>query len=251
MPQPIDPPDRNAAIRRSIEQSINGTPGWQVICETTGGEQRTSYTVGLYSRLRHPELFVAGLDHDNAIALLNGLGRMIQKRGIGFEPGVRYYDIIEDGRPIMFRPLVGRQERSIAEIAWIDGYYKWPVPAWQVYIADNQGRFPWEDGHISFHSGSQAFVSAGAAADTGHIARLDEYGRDKYMDSPRTPYADKLSPEDQIDAEETVAAIVFNYEYADPDTRPSEDAAAEIGRRATRAILRRFRPDFFESPSGT
>jgi hypothetical protein len=52
-------------------------------------------------------------------------------------------------------------------------------------------------------------------------------------------YNANLSPDDQIEAEEAIAAAIFDG----LDERPSEDEAAELGRTVLLLVLERFRPD--------
>lgn len=56
------------------------------------------------------------------------------------------------------------------------------------------------------------------------------------------PYNDSLNAADQIDAEENVAAIIFDH----PEVECGEHTATKLGRTIVYAVLRRFRPDLFE-----
>jgi hypothetical protein len=56
-------------------------------------------------------------------------------------------------------------------------------------------------------------------------------------------YNDKLHPEEQIDAEEQIASILFD----DVDIEISEEVAQDTARRILSVILERFRPDLMEA----
>lgn len=57
-------------------------------------------------------------------------------------------------------------------------------------------------------------------------------------------YNSKLEINEQISAEERIAAIIFDYEPEHGEYhRPDENDCAELGRRILRRILQQFRPD--------
>lgn len=56
-------------------------------------------------------------------------------------------------------------------------------------------------------------------------------------------YSDDLDPDEQVDAEEEVTAIIFEGQGFEG----SEEEAAELGRKVLYSVLSRFRPDLFDT----
>jgi hypothetical protein len=72
-------------------------------------------------------------------------------------------------------------------------------------------------------------------------------------DEPKVPYSARLSAEDQVDAEEMVAALVAKTDAkcgGDPNWPEmgyiDDETAQEAGRNILYAVLRKFRSDLFE-----
>lgn len=40
----------------------------------------------------------------------------------------------------------------------------------------------------------------------------------------------------QVDYEEAVASLIFDYEYTDPEDRPPEEACTELGRKIIKVL---------------
>jgi hypothetical protein len=59
------------------------------------------------------------------------------------------------------------------------------------------------------------------------------------------PYSNRLDADDQVTAEEEIAATIFDKMRAS-DLLIHEDTAAELGRTILNLVLERFRPDLFE-----
>ena len=62
-------------------------------------------------------------------------------------------------------------------------------------------------------------------------------------------YNDKLYAAHQIEAEERIAAMIFDCEAEDAKGDPirlPEGECAQLGRDILKAVLTRFRPDFFD-----
>lgn len=57
-------------------------------------------------------------------------------------------------------------------------------------------------------------------------------------------YNDNLDPEDQVDAEEALASILFD----ELGQVPSEEDCAEVSKKLLLWVLERFRPDLCEPP---
>ena len=55
-------------------------------------------------------------------------------------------------------------------------------------------------------------------------------------------YNDTFNASDQIDAEERIAALLFD------DAEVSEEQSADLGRQILRLVLAQFRPDLFRPP---
>jgi hypothetical protein len=53
----------------------------------------------------------------------------------------------------------------------------------------------------------------------------------------------RFSPEAQVEAEEMIASIIFDFAYPDGEEAPGEESCAEMGRRILRSVMERFRPD--------
>ncbi len=56
-------------------------------------------------------------------------------------------------------------------------------------------------------------------------------------------YSDKLDPDDQITAEESIASIIFDYTSG----LIEEEDCAELGRKILREVLREFRPELIRN----
>ena len=61
------------------------------------------------------------------------------------------------------------------------------------------------------------------------------------------PYNEHLDPEDQVDAEEMIAAMVFDRAQ---EGEIGEAGAAQLGRDILNAVLWNFRRDLFNKPGG-
>ena len=59
---------------------------------------------------------------------------------------------------------------------------------------------------------------------------------------PVLKYSDKMDPSDQIDAEEMIAATIFDFEGG----LSTEEGCSELGRTILRGVLIKFRPDLLE-----
>jgi hypothetical protein len=58
-------------------------------------------------------------------------------------------------------------------------------------------------------------------------------------------YNDKLSGEDQVDTEEKIASMIFDYANDVSYPGPNEEDCAALGRDILRVVLEKFRPDLF------
>lgn len=63
-----------------------------------------------------------------------------------------------------------------------------------------------------------------------------------------TDYIDRLDPSEQINTEEAIASLLFNYNYAQ-DFRPNEEECTQLGRQILALVLDKFRPDLTEPPA--
>jgi hypothetical protein len=132
----------NAGIERLREQVTRSGFTFQPVFPSadTDGEPFV-YTIGLSRTYNHPEIYVVGLDADNAIELLL---RTIDKIAGGevFETPTFFED--EDGDLFTVRPLVQAdvdENSGLGQKVLGHGF-----PAVQVYYPDENGLFPWEEG---------------------------------------------------------------------------------------------------------
>lgn len=103
-----------------------------------------AYTVGLFG-MNHPELLVFGVPPQAAAAILNVLGEHVRSGG-SLLPGIEV-------------PVEGWDRKVILEVVPNPGeivftandFYRRPdehsVPVLQISYPDDEGRFPWEEGH--------------------------------------------------------------------------------------------------------
>lgn len=56
-------------------------------------------------------------------------------------------------------------------------------------------------------------------------------------------YNGKLHPDDQLDNEEWIAALIFDYKYQSSQRSVEEEDAAILGRHILAKVLSEFRPD--------
>lgn len=87
--------------------------GWSVIGVLPDGETSEpgfSYTVGFSTTLKHPEIFMVGLDPKTAQILLNDVGERI-RNGERFDEPVLIDQLIRD-YPAAIRPLTDETARE-------------------------------------------------------------------------------------------------------------------------------------------
>lgn len=111
------------------------------------------FSVGMWHTLGSPELAVFGLASKDAAHLINQIGDRVRS-GQSLGPDVVLDDVLEEDRPVMFRPADSSWYRSMF------GYATWfgrrpPLPMAQVVWADAHGRFLWDDGIDAWYRDSQ------------------------------------------------------------------------------------------------
>lgn len=122
-----------------------GTTGWSVLNIVPTEEDpdvRFSYTVGLTETFGHPEIYIVGLDHQTAHAILNELGAAIRK-GKSFDQAMMSDEVLQ-GYPAAFRPITeitAILHSEIARAALKDVKFE----ATQMFYPDRKGKFPWDD----------------------------------------------------------------------------------------------------------
>jgi Domain of unknown function (DUF4262) len=110
-------------------RSENDIPGW-------------SYTLGLYQRLRKPEVIVVGLEADVAQHLLNEVARRMRD-GKDFHEGCRAKGLLE-GVDCELRQIEQRWIRqTMGWATWLHDGDEFPVL--QCVYPDLKNRFPWEE----------------------------------------------------------------------------------------------------------
>ena len=103
-----------------------------------------AYTVGLFG-MNHPELLIFGVSPESAATVLNTLGyRVIAGESLlpGMEIEIEGWD----------RRIVPEVVHNPGEIVFsANDFYQRPdeysVPVLQLSYTDDEGRFPWEEGH--------------------------------------------------------------------------------------------------------
>ena len=134
------------------DEAESGTDSFAELFVRTGGDRallppRTAlpfcYTTGLFGA-GHAELVVLGLGHEQAAALLNQVTHRVLDHGMDLTPG----ELLEvEGRSLLVEEL---HLSGMILFGTHDFYERppWePLPAHQLTWADEQGRFPWDDGH--------------------------------------------------------------------------------------------------------
>lgn len=132
---------RAAALLRTEE--IIAEHGWAVQ-GVLGGPQDGggfSYTIGLSRTLGHPEIFIAGFDHELQRRLLNDVGRLI-KDGEDFSRP-RLADRVVRDFNVAFRPLL---PASVQKHGGIGLDVLGDFDAVQMFLPDPSGKFPWDLG---------------------------------------------------------------------------------------------------------
>lgn len=116
-----------------------------------------TYTIGL-SFLDHPELIIFGINHDNAAAILNELGRRIRDEGLVLEDRHRD-DTVLVGLDVELR-AVPRSAHSeyfgVANRILGRGKFK----ALQIVWPDPEGKLPWEPGYDEKFKAMQPLLDA-------------------------------------------------------------------------------------------
>ncbi|MGW1768255.1 DUF4262 domain-containing protein [Streptomyces sp. NPDC002073] len=117
--------------------------GWQVSMVPADDEgPGWAYTVGLWHRLRMPEVAMFGLDIPLMQAVLNDLGRQAVE-GQPLEAGQERHDVASV--PVVLRAVDYRWYRAFFGTA-IGYYRKPPFPVLQVVWPNRDGVFPWQPG---------------------------------------------------------------------------------------------------------
>lgn len=106
-----------------------------------------TYTIGLETTFRHPEIIVTTLPPQVASPLLNLAADMV-KKGLTFstEEGRTYGDILANGYRVAFRDVddVSRGNWFNIAGAYYGGY---TFRAIRMYVPDAEGLFPWDEGY--------------------------------------------------------------------------------------------------------
>ena len=131
-----------------IQEEIE-TRGWSIRCVGVGpGEYPYAYTVGL-ARFAVPEMIVFGItDLPTSVDFLNrmsarALQPMLTPNAVyPLVPGSVICDMFQDGFPVAVLQVADSTEHlAITNLLYGD---EGPVPAVQLVLADESGRWPWQ-----------------------------------------------------------------------------------------------------------
>lgn len=142
------PPDGEIAkrMRKGVEilreqVEANGFTFQPVFARAEEEGQSFVYTIGLSKTFGHPEMYVVGLQVDDAINLLRNAIEKISE-GESFKTPTFFTD--EDGDVVPVRPLL---QEDVDENSGIgQQVLGTSFPAVQAYYPDKDGLFPWEAG---------------------------------------------------------------------------------------------------------
>lgn len=136
--------------RASVIQSVIATVddaiarvGWGVIAVGADAHAPSfAYTVGLTATFRHPELLLMGFAPQMMQGLLNGAAARVKG-------GVRFGDWSSDDKvvanyPVWFRQVAAKDAPSWARVA--DCRYGGDLTLLQMFLPDEKGLFPWDEG---------------------------------------------------------------------------------------------------------
>jgi hypothetical protein len=113
--------------------------GWHVVIVGNATEPSWAFTVGLYETFQQPEIVIFGLRHETMHALLNNVGRLVQ-RGMKPKELLRSDRVIKN-LPCEFRAVVKRWYEPLLGYAnWFYGGESYPVL--QCTWPDRKGRLP-------------------------------------------------------------------------------------------------------------
>lgn len=119
--------------------------GWMiqaVFPDPDHDENGFSYTVGLSSGLKHPEVFLVGFHPELSHQLLNVVGRHV-KKGMRFDRPV-FCNVVVEGYPVAFRPA---EDRSVYEHSGSGRHFlRSSFSGMQMFLPDPKGLFPWDEG---------------------------------------------------------------------------------------------------------
>jgi len=135
------------AIRNYLRntRAIIEKHGWavQAVLGSASDGSAYSYTIGFTETLGHPEVFVAGFDYDLCRRLLNDVGSLIRD-GADFRRPCLADKVIKDYH-VAFRPVTEDSVRELCNAGraalGVDVF-----DAVQMFLPDEAGRFPWDEG---------------------------------------------------------------------------------------------------------
>lgn len=151
----MDHERRAMAIERS--RQIMREFGW--LCQGVFDPESSdvfTYTVGISEKFNHPEVFVVGVGSPEVMtALLNAVGRQIAEGRTFLQPG--YFELPPFTGTFAVGPVL--DEKTVAPHAGIGTeILNRSFEAVQLYIADPNGKFPWEEGVDNGFSNAQLQV---------------------------------------------------------------------------------------------
>ena len=118
--------------------------GWSVIGVPLRRQNGFAYTIGLWEKYQHPEIFIFGLPIDMAHFILNDLGMQIKKKGVKYELEQNYNEVIVN-YPVQFKQINSVNYDLYLGIA-VRYYGDSDFLAHQMFWTDINSKFPWENG---------------------------------------------------------------------------------------------------------
>lgn len=128
------------AFDRAVLQHIE-EHGWSVV--TVGGEdgsQNFAYSVGMRPH-GLPELYMTGLSLPTLQFFINEMCGRLLVESRDYQPGDVIDDLSDGGQPLTLVEAQDQGDLTQCRRMFGDG------PAWQLVLADEDGRFPWDDGY--------------------------------------------------------------------------------------------------------
>lgn len=146
--------DIPCAVDRRVDDAIKQF-GWGVVGVFPARENPSyAYTVGLSTTFRHPEIVVMGFAPRMMKVLLNGVGRRI-RHGARYDDWSRDDQIVE-GHPVWFRQASEEHAARWAGVA--SARYGSAMSLLQVFLPDEHGKFPWDEGVTPEYGAAQSFL---------------------------------------------------------------------------------------------
>jgi predicted nucleotidyltransferase len=121
-------------------------------------DSRIYYTVGLYLQKGHPEILLLGPRPKEGNYIIARIGRLVVE-GRTFE-AMKVYSDVFDQTPIVFHETDEERQDDVKRMEVAQEVYgDIGFPIYQVFFADKNGKFPWEEGSDGDCADLQGFSS--------------------------------------------------------------------------------------------